>query len=80
MIESIAFTLLMKKVQIVCIASAIVISSGLSIYNLPWEAGDWGRLKRSMKGLFSLRIHILFLREDVQRRAEEKQRLNAIRS
>jgi|GEM_PF-5835695 len=80
MIESIAFTLLMKKLQIVCIASAIVVASGLSIYNLPWEAAEWSRLKRSMNRFFSVRIRIQFLRGDVQQKIEEEQQLNVIRS
>ena len=80
MIESIAFTLLMKKLQIVFVASAVVIASGLSIYNLPWEAEEWGSLKRSINRFFSVRIRIQFLRGDVQKKIEEEQRLNVIRS
>ena len=80
MIESIAFTLLMKKLQIICIASALVVASGLSIYNLPWEAEEWGNLKRSIKRFFSVRIRIQFLRGDVQRITEEEQNFTVIQS
>ena len=80
MIESIAFTLLMKKLQIICIASALVVASGLSIYNLPWEAEEWGNLKRSIKRFFSVRIRIQFLRGDVQRITEEEQKFTVIQS
>ena len=80
MIESIAFTLLMKKLQIVFIALAVLIASGLSIYNLPWEEEDWSRLKESVNRFLSIRIRIQFLRSDVQQRTKEEQRLNIIRS
>ena len=41
MIESIAFALVLKKIQIVLIALGIVVASALSIYNLPWEGVEW---------------------------------------
>lgn len=80
MIESIAFTLLMKKLQIVFIASAVVVASGLSIYNLPWETEEWSSLKSSINRFFSVRIRMQFLRGDVQRRTEEEQQFNIIQS
>ena len=79
MIESIAFTLLMKKLQIVFIAVAIVLASGLTIYNLPWGEVEWGTLRKSVHRYFSIRVRIEFLRNDVQRKKDE-QGLNLIGS
>ena len=80
MIESIAFTLLMKKLQIVFIAVAIVVASGLTIYNLPWGEAEWGTLRKSVYRFFSIRVRIQFLRNDVQRRKKDEQGLNLIES
>ena len=80
MIESIAFTLLMKKLQIVFIAAALVMASGLSIYNLPWEEAEWSRLKKSVYRFFSIRVRIQFLSSDVQQRTKEEQGFNIIQS
>ena len=41
MIESIAFALVLKKIQIALIALGIVVSSAFSIYNLPWDGLEW---------------------------------------
>ena len=58
MIESIALTLLMKKLQIVFIAAAIIVASGLAIYNLPWGEAEWSTLRKSMHRFFSIRARI----------------------
>ena len=49
MIESIAFALFLKKVQIVFISVAILFVSALSIYNLPWDNDEWENLLNSVR-------------------------------
>ena len=49
MIEGIAFALIMKKVQIALIAAAIIVSSVLSIYNLPWDGVEWEALSSAIR-------------------------------
>ena len=49
MIESIAFALVLKKIQIVLIALGIVVASTLSIYNLPWEGVEWETLTSAIR-------------------------------
>ena len=51
MIESIAFALIMKKVQITLIAFGIVFSSVFSIYNLPWGGVEWEALSTAIRKL-----------------------------
>ena len=49
MIESIAFALFLKKVQIVFIAIGILFLSVISIYNLPWDGVEWKNLVNSIR-------------------------------
>jgi hypothetical protein len=49
MVESIAFGLLLKKIQIGFVAMCILSASLLSIYNLPWDGIEWDRLVRGLK-------------------------------
>ena len=51
MIEGIAFALIMKKVQIALIAFGIIVSSVLSIYNLPWDGVEWEALSSAIRKL-----------------------------
>ena len=44
MIESIAFALVLKKIQIALIALGVLVASALSIYNLPWGGVEWETL------------------------------------
>lgn len=51
MIEGIAFALIMKKLQIALIAFGIIVSSVLSIYNLPWDGVEWETLSSTIRKL-----------------------------
>ena len=51
MIETIAFALLLKKIQIAFIVVGILIMSSLSIYNLPWSNLEWENLVKSIRKL-----------------------------
>ena len=49
MIESIAFALVLKKIQIALIALGILVASALSIYNLPWGGVEWETLTNAIR-------------------------------
>ena len=49
MIEGMAFALVMKKFQIALIAFGIIVSSVLSIYNLPWGGEEWKALSSAIR-------------------------------
>ena len=49
MIESIAFALVLKKIQIALIALGILVASTLSIYNLPWDGVEWETLTNAIR-------------------------------
>lgn len=49
MIESIAFALVLKKIQIASIALGVLLSSALAIYNLPWEGVEWETLANAIR-------------------------------
>ena len=51
MVESIAFALLLKKIQIAFIAIGILLISTLSIYNLPWGRVEWKNLLNAIRKL-----------------------------
>ena len=51
MVESIAFALLLKKIQIVFIAVGILFVSVLSVYNLPWNRVERENLANSIRKL-----------------------------
>lgn len=61
MIETLVFTLLMKKLQIVFLMVAITVASVLSIYNLPWREVEWNALENGIRkfrlsNLFAFRL------------------------
>ena len=61
MVESIAFALLLKKIQIVFIAMGILLMSALSIYNLPWNSKEWESLLNSIRNLNPLALKTRWL-------------------
>ena len=56
MVESIAFALFLKKIQVVFIAIGILFVSVLSIYNLPWDREEWGCLVNAVRKLKPLTL------------------------
>ena len=56
MVESIAFALLLKKIQIGFLALGILFVSALSIYNLPWETDEWEHLVNSVRKIKPLAL------------------------
>ena len=56
MVESIAFALFLKKIQIVFIAIGILFMSALSIYNLPWDRAEWEFLAIAVRKLKPLTL------------------------
>ena len=55
MIEGIAFALFLK-IQIAIIAIGILFVSALSIYNLPWDRGEWNTLVNTIRKLKPLTL------------------------
>lgn len=56
MVESIAFALFLKKIQIVFIAIGILFVSVMSVYNLPWRTVDWETLVKAIRKLKPLTL------------------------
>ena len=65
MIEGIAFALVMKKVQIALIGLAIIVSSVLSIYNLPWTGVEWEALSSAIRKLRPVGFKVPWIDESV---------------
>ena len=65
MIESIAFALVLKKVQIALVASGVVVASALSIYNLPWDGAEWETLNNAVRKLSAITFRLPWMHQTV---------------
>ena len=74
MIESIALSLVLKKVQIALIASGIIVASALSVYNLPWDSvgagAEWKTLNNAVRKLSAVVFRLPWMHQVIGSSAE----------
>ena len=65
MIESIALAMILKKIQIALIAFAVVVSSVLSVYNLPWNGVEWETLQNAIRKVKPVALKLSWMDQHV---------------